>query len=528
MKTKHASKQLFIGILAVVAAATEALFGLFLGETIDAIELKQSDLLISLLLSMIALVLVNTATCIWVRVMMYRDASEQVDRLKGDIYSVQIRKVRREAPDIANFTSKIDLLFQDYYMGKQFVLIYVATFICSCTAIISIHWFIFLIAFFCAAVPFLVPVVFKKTVQKAAAEYAEESTEYTGFVTDTLYGRMEIVKYRVTAEYMKKHGIADYEMESRRVNSLKKNYEAEKSTEAVANFMQIAVLLAGGFLVYHDMITVGNVVSVVQLMGSTIFPLTAAVNYVNRVNACKPVLESLNSEVNPQLEDEGRSHESCAEEKGSENRMEQCLYADHISYHYPGEERIIVNDFTYRFETGKKYLIKGESGSGKTTLAKLLSGELMPTEGSIQMEGEIIGEVPAENRSLLVNYAEQQSYLFHDDVLHNITLYRNCSEDEEKELRCAMDDVQLKKISLDTVISDSNGLSGGEKSRICLLRAMYAMPKVLIADEPTSALDGKNTETVIERLLSCKETVIVISHNLSDVLEKKFDDTIVI
>ena len=139
MKTKHASKQLFIGILAVVAAATEALFGLFLGETIDAIELKQSDLLISLLLSMIALVLVNTATYIWVRVMMYRDASEQVDRLKGDIYSVQIRKVRREAPDIANFTSKIDLLFQDYYMGKQFVLIYVATFICSCTAIISIH-----------------------------------------------------------------------------------------------------------------------------------------------------------------------------------------------------------------------------------------------------------------------------------------------------------------------------------------------------------------------------------------------------
>ena len=87
MKTKHASKQLFIGILAVVAAATEALFGLFLGETIDAIELKQSDLLISLLLSMIALVLVSTATCIWVRVMMYRDASEQVDRLKGDIYS---------------------------------------------------------------------------------------------------------------------------------------------------------------------------------------------------------------------------------------------------------------------------------------------------------------------------------------------------------------------------------------------------------------------------------------------------------
>ena len=173
-------------------------------------------------------------------------------------------------------------------------------------------------------------------------------------------------------------------------------------------------------------------------------------------------------------------------------------------------------------------MIKGESGSGKTTLAKLLSGELMPTEGSIQMEGEIIGEVPAENRSLLVNYAEQQSYLFHDDVLHNITLYRNCSEDEEKELRCAMDDVQLKEISLDTVISDSNGLSGGEKSRSCLLRAMYAMPKVLIADEPTSALDGKNTETVIERLLSCNETVIVISHNLSDVLEKKFDDTIVI
>lgn len=524
MKRNQIQTQLTIAVFAIAAAGMEALFALCLGKTFDVIEMKRLDYLITLLAAVVILTVADSVLCVWMRSLAHRNASQQVHTLKKRIYSSQMRRTRRENPDTAEFTSKIDLLFQDYYMGKQFVLIYGATSLCACAAIIWIHWSIFLVALVSASLPFLVPAVFQKTVQKAASEYADESTVYIGFVTNTLYGRMELIKYRAAAKYMEKHGMIDRQMETKRVKSLNRNYIAEKSAETVANFMQAGVLLTGGILVYHSLITVGNVVSVVQLMGSMVFPLTAAINYMNRVNSCKPVLKAL-EEASAEFEpEEPFEVQSAGDDKAFKNEILLC--AEHVTYDYPGEAHTVINDFSYCFERGKKYLLKGESGSGKTTLARLLSGELSPTSGSIRMKGKNMCEMAPEQRSRLCNYSEQKSYLFLDDVLHNITLYRDCDQESEQKLRAAMDMLQLENIKMDAQISDNDGISGGEKSRICLLRAMYDMPEVLIADEPTGALDEKNTEKVIRYLLDCKETVIVIAHNLSEEIEQKFDEII--
>ena len=214
-----------------------------------------------------------------------------------------------------------------------------------------IHWSIFLVALVSASLPFLVPAVFQKTVQKAASEYADESTVYTGFVTNTLYGRMELIKYRAAAKYMEKHGMIDRQMETKRVKSLNRNYLAEKSAETVANFMQAGVLLTGGILVYHSLITVGNVVSVVQLMGSMVFPLTAAINYMNRVNSCKPVLKTLEEASAESEPEEPFEVQSAGDDKEFKNEILLC--ADHVTYGYPGEAHTVINDFSYCFERGK-------------------------------------------------------------------------------------------------------------------------------------------------------------------------------
>ena len=215
------------------------------------------------------------------------------------------------------------------------------------------------------------------------------------------------------------------------------------------------------------------------------------------------------------------------ERESAENSENATLDVDDVTFCYPGAERCIVRNFTYRFESGKKYLIKGESGSGKTTLAKLLSGELCPVSGSVRMGEKETCNLSVQERCNLVNYAEQKSYLFHDDVLHNITLYRDCSDVDKEDIRTQMNLLKLQSIQLNTRICDEDGISGGERSRLCLLRAMYDMPKVLIADEPTSALDKKNTENVIRFLCQRSETVIIIAHNLDADMERMFDDVIV-
>ena len=89
-----------------------------------------------------------------------------------------------------------------------------------------------------------------------------------------------------------------------------------------------------------------------------------------------------------------------------------------------------------------------------------------------------------------------------------------------------MKNLSIDKLQTDKLIDDANGISGGQKARVCLARAVMKLPKVLIVDEPTAALDNKNTEIVIRYLCSLPVTLIVISHHLDKELVGLFNDVI--
>ena len=513
-----------IALLALCNAVSQALFGLCLGKTLDIMEAHLLNQLALLLLVMIALAFVDFVSTVWMYSLIYKSASKSVCRLKNHVYRTQMEKKRGEMPDMAGFTSKIDMLHQNYYVSGLCIVVEAAAFVCSCVAIIYINWIMFIIAFISSLIPFIVPVIFKGAVQRAADCYSRESSRYTGFVSDTLFGRLELVKYNVTMRYIEKHGVMNEKLERSRAGSLRINYIAEASTFGVANLMYAAVLMTGGILVFRGSITIGNVLSVVQLMNYTVLPITYIVGYVNKINACKPVLKEL---------EEGTSESDSAKKEiqlpqAGTIREKGLLRAEHIAFSYEEEGKKVIDDFSYEFKAGGKYLMKGASGGGKSTLAKLLSGELLPQSGNVTIDGQEVSLLPVEKRNELINYAEQKSYLFQDDVKHNITLYRECDEDNLASIRRQMDMLSLQSIELLSQINDGEGLSGGERARVCLLRAMYDMPEILIADEPTSALDRQNTKKVIEFLCSCPQTVIVIAHNLDDETEKQFDDVLVI
>ena len=513
-----------IAVLALCNAASRALFGLCLGNTLDIMEAHLLRQLALLLLVMIGLALVDFASSVWMYSLIYKSASKSVCRLKDHVYRTQMKKKRGEMPDMAGFTSKIDMLHQNYYVSGLCIVVEAAAFVCSCVAIIYINWIMFLVAFISSLIPFIVPVVFKGAVQRAADGYSKESSRYTGFVSDTLFGRLELVKYNVTMKYIEKHGLMNEKLERSRAASLRINYLAEASTFGVADLMYAAVLMTGGILVFRESITIGNVLSVVQLMNYTVLPITYIVGYVNKRNSCKPVLKELQ---------EGIDASDAADEEAKlpqpdTIRGEGLLRAEHLTFSYEEAGKNVIDDFSYEFKAGGKYLIKGASGGGKSTLAKLLSGELLPQSGNVTIDGQEISLLPVEKRNEVINYAEQKSYLFQDDVQHNITLYRECNEDHFSWIRTQMDLLSLQSVELSCEINDGEGLSGGERARVCLLRAMYDMPEILIADEPTSALDGENTRKVIGFLCSCPQTVIVIAHNLDEETEKQFDDVLVI
>lgn len=116
------------------------------------------------------------------------------------------------------------------------------------------------------------------------------------------------------------------------------------------------------------------------------------------------------------------------------NSSEIVLSVNQIEYQYAETETKLFNHFTYQFEHGKKYLIRGESGIGKTTLVKLLTGKLQPENGCITLNNINIASPSEEMFFQIMTYVDQKVYLFNDSILNNILLYRNLDKNKVKSL----------------------------------------------------------------------------------------------
>ena len=153
-----------------------------------------------------------------------------------------------------------------------------------------------------------------------------------------------------------------------------------------------------------------------------------------------------------------------------------------------------MRNFTFRAEKGKKYLIKGPSGCGKTTSINLLLRYYDITEGEIRLDGVSIAAYDTTYSALTV--VRQEAVLFHDTLRNNLTMYRDVSDESLiKMLQSLGLDRFANPKALDSVITENGAnLSGGEKKRICLARALLRNTGVLILDEPLANLDENTTK----------------------------------
>ncbi|MBU5427242.1 ABC transporter ATP-binding protein/permease [Tissierella pigra] len=502
-------------IFIVLASLTEAAFGIYIGRIVDAINIQNKDIFFQRLLLTFGIIIVNLLFSILARSSVYRNACQKAEKLKNKLYIKELNRERHDSIDIANFTSKVDLVYTDDFLKRWLIFENVFVFIFSAIAVISINWIMFLVSIAVSVIPMFVPGLLRNYVQKASTEYSNGSTVYIGMVSDTLQGRLEIIKYQVIDHFLKKHEFANNEFEYKRYKNRLANFNASTITSTVGNSTLLVVFLVGGLLAFKNLITVGGVIGIIQLMNNIVRPIVSIAGYKNEINACAPVL----TELNKNLEVEQIDGEVLLGEK----ETKEALTVKNMSYSYSDSEGRIVDEFSFNFLKGKKYLIKGDSGSGKTTLAKLLSGELKPDSGEILVYNKSIDSMNREQISRMISYVDQKSYVFKDTIFNNIDLYRNFTLDQVLK---SMEHLSINDIDYRKIIDDSNGLSGGQKSRICLARAIMKLPDILIVDEPTAALDDKSTTAIMKYLCSLPITVLIISHHVNDEVISLFDDVV--
>lgn len=175
--------------------------------------------------------------------------------------------------------------------------------------------------------------------------------------------------------------------------------------------------------------------------------------------------------------------------------------------------RKILNDLSFRINKGEFFIIQGESGSGKTTLLRLMNRLEEATSGEIIVEGVHIREIPPQELRKKVVMVFQEPRLFKGSVERNITLaprYHGIPVEVKNLLKA----VGLEGYETREVFS----LSGGEKQRLAIARALALKPKVILLDEPTSALDEVSKKDVEKLIMELKEkhgaTVVMVTHDL--------------
>ena len=198
------------------------------------------------------------------------------------------------------------------------------------------------------------------------------------------------------------------------------------------------------------------------------------------------------------------------------------IEVDHVSFRYQDDMPYVLRDLSLKVKAGEYVAIVGKTGCGKSTLMRLLLGFEKPDIGAVYYDGKDISSLEPSSLRRNIGTVMQSSGLFQGDIYSNIVIsapqltVKDAWEAAEK--AGIADDIRAMPMGMNTVISEGQGgVSGGQKQRLMIARAIAPNPKLLMFDEATSALDNKTQRQVSEALDAMGCTRIIIAHRLSTI-----------
>ena len=205
--------------------------------------------------------------------------------------------------------------------------------------------------------------------------------------------------------------------------------------------------------------------------------------------------------------------------------FEKQIELKNLSFKYPNRESYILEDLSITIPKGKSIGIYGDSGEGKSTFVDILSCLVPSQKGKIIVdEVEIITDELIRKWQNQISYVTQDTILFNDTIKNNIIFSSNSASVNQKKLDQILINTQLNNfiknlpLEINTQVGElGNQLSGGQKKRIGIARALYKNPELIIFDEATNGLDKDTEEKILSMILNLKSelTIILISHDMN-------------
>lgn len=363
--------------------------------------------------------------------------------------------------------------------------------------------------------PLYLPKLIEKPLQAAQSMQIKTVESVLTCIQDWLSG-FEIVKnFSVEHSILKKFDAVNDRSMTAMFHNATWQAKSQLLTSLISYLSYFVILAASARLVLSGAFSAGDFFVAIGMIDQLSYPLISLADIFRALVSIRPTCQSMQHFL--------AEYDSLTGARALKAVHREIRY-DSVTFSYPNAEKPVLRNLTFSMQKGGRYLLRGPSGCGKTTAINLLLKYYSADSGEIFIDEFPLSAFDSTYDCMTV--VRQDAVLFHDSLRNNLTLYQDM---EDEKLFQVLHAVELDKFANREALSSAiteNGtnLSGGEKKRICLARALLRNTDVLILDEPLANLDDATASKIEDLLLSIQgKILLVVSHQFTQQKLQRFD-----
>lgn len=443
--------------------------------------------------------------------------SFMIDYRKSIIDSYVLNEGEMLSSDFLNTVNQTTTKLKDMFVMPFLKNIrYAILFIGASIYLLYINKIIFFIIVICSVLPLIIPQIFNKKNQQLRMDSIGENEQFIAKSKEITDG----------FETIKSFGIED-----KIINLFEKLSKTNQKKLFLANRFNVfhmafsifismlgivSALVTATYLSSKGLITAGEIGAIIQLSNYIVDPVTTIPANVISIKSVEMEMKRIDKMI---------AKKNTNSKEREKFKLDNQISIKNLSFKYGDNE--VLKGISLDFEKGKKYAVVGESGSGKSTLANILLRRLDYENGSVKFDDTELKCIDEDDFYSNISLVSQNVFLFNDTLKNNVCLYNDYSQSdfersiEKSKLNSVIEDLEEKE---NTVLGEyGTSLSGGEKQRVSISRALIKNSSFVIMDEATSSLDIKTARAIENTLLSLNQTVLVITHRIDESILKKYD-----
>ncbi len=443
------------------------------------------------------------------------------DLFKG-IFSKTVKDFNQENSSayLSIFNNDLKIIENNYFDNLLTIVSDLSQFIICLIAVFSFQFSLAIIVIIINIIAIFVPILFGKVLSKKQIISTQKYSQLNIKIKD-FFNSFELIKcFQITHQI-----IHQFDNVANEYETSMQNYRYDEgiiSGFSTLSSLGVSVMttLISLYFVIINKITIGEMLAITQLVNNIANPLGRLSNELPLLKSIKPIEDKIEKYL-----------ESINEHRVNSIDSIKDISFKNVSFNYDGNKEIIHN-FSYDFHKNKKYALIGSSGSGKSTIIKLLLNNYEVSKGILCINDMDINTINIEDIYQHISIVHQNAPILNDTLKNNITYFKDYSDKQINEVieKAGLKDfVSALPNGLNTVINENgNNISGGEKQRISIARALLKDADLLIYDEPTSNLDHTTAKEIERILLNENKTCFMITHKLDEELLSKFDEILIL